>query len=70
MLFVVPRFLCKSADLLSYVTDTAHLTNLQTIVKKASAMLDGHSTIHRAHKLYYAYLTKNSGSSGPALVGE
>ena len=47
-----------------------HTTYAQTIVKKASAMLDGHSTIHRAHKLYYAYLTKNSGSRGPAPTGE
>jgi hypothetical protein len=37
----------------------------QTIVKKASAMLDGNSSIHRCHRLYYAYLSRNSSSWGP-----
>lgn len=32
----------------------------QTIMKKASAMLDGNSSIHRVHRLYYAYLSNTS----------
>lgn len=48
-----------------YVWLFNHHIYLQTIVKKASAMLDGHSTIHRSHRLYYAYLSKTSSSWGP-----
>jgi hypothetical protein len=34
-------------------------------VKKASAMMDGNASIHRCHRLYYAYLSRNSSSWGP-----
>lgn len=36
---------------------------LQTIVKKASAMLDGNSSIHRSNRLYYACINRTNTSS-------
>ena len=38
-------------------------------MKKASAMLDGNSSIHRCHRLYYAYLSRTSSSWGPGSMG-
>ena len=36
---------------------------VQTIVKKASALLDSNASIHRSHRLYYTYLSQSSSSS-------
>lgn len=32
-------------------------------------MLDGNSSIHRCHRLYYAYLSRTSSSWGPGSMG-
>ena len=36
---------------------------VQTIVKKASVLLDSNASIHRSHRLYYTYLSQSSSSS-------
>ncbi len=38
---------------------TEALSIQRSIVRKASAMLDGQDTIHRHHRLYYAYIKNN-----------
>jgi hypothetical protein len=67
---LVLLLLCGSYDPVTLFVDcvlrTAFILCAQkTIVKKASAMLDGNSTIHRCHRLHYAYLSRNSSSWGP-----
>lgn len=42
----------------------------RTIVKKASAMLDGQDSIHRYHRIYYAYIRSNFVQKSSAVTSQ